>query len=97
MVCLPSTVTNEYIFRTRLPAKISCHVPDKNIAEAVTRDMASSDWLKLAAPKNKCICDCAGARLQSDRATFLSKSFLPSSEFASILKPHRVRMRLKES
>ena len=51
--------------------------PEKNITEAVTRDMAFSDWLKLAAlclfraqsePKNKSICDCAGARPQSDRA-----------------------------
>ena len=39
------------------------------MAEAVTRDMASSDWSKLAAlclfraqsvSKNKSICDCAG-------------------------------------
>ena len=46
---LPSTVTNESIFRIPVPAKISCHVPEKNMAEAVTPDMASSDWLKLAA------------------------------------------------
>ena len=45
---LPSTVTNESIFRIPVPAKISCHVPEENMAEAVTRDMASSDWLKLA-------------------------------------------------
>ena len=57
------------------PAKISDHVPDKNMVETVTRDMASSDWFKLAAlclfraqseSKNKSICDCAGARPQSD-------------------------------
>ena len=51
------------IFRIPVPAKISCHVTEKNKAEAVTRDMASSDWLKLAAlclfrvqsvSKNKC-------------------------------------------
>ena len=55
------------------------------MAEAVTCDMASSDWLKLAAlslfraqsvSKNKSICDCAGARQQSDRSTLLSKSLL---------------------
>ena len=46
---LPSTVTNQSIFRIPIPAKIKCHVPEKNMAEAVTRDMASSDWLKLAA------------------------------------------------
>ena len=42
----------------------------KNMAEAVTRDIASSDWLKLTAlslfraqsvSKNKSICYCAGA------------------------------------
>ena len=70
---LPSTFTNESIFRIRVPAKISCqYVPEKNMAEAVTRDMASSDWLKLAAlclfraqsvSKNKSICDCAGQTL----------------------------------
>ena len=36
---LPITVTNESIFRIPVPAKIS----------DITRDMASSDWLKLAA------------------------------------------------
>ena len=46
---LPSTVANESIFRIPVPAKISCHVPQKNMQEAVTRDMAYSDWLKLAA------------------------------------------------
>ena len=77
MVGLPSTVTNEAIFRIPVPAKISCHVPEKNITEAVTRDMAFSDWLNLAAlclfraqsvSKNKSICDCAGARPQSGGA-----------------------------
>ena len=47
----------------------------KNKAEAVTRDIVPSDWLKLAAlclfraqrvSKNKFICDCAGLRAQSD-------------------------------
>ena len=51
------------------------------MVEAVTRDMASSDWLRLAAlclfrsqsvSKNKSICDCPGARLQSDRSALLS-------------------------
>ena len=65
---LPSTVTNESIFRIPAPAKICYHV---KTAEAVTRDMASPDWLKwrpfvcLRAEsvfKNKSICDCAGAR-----------------------------------
>ena len=65
---LPSTVINESIFRIPVPAKISFHVPEKNMGEAVTRDMASSDWLKLAAfvcfsrkvyLKKKSICDCA--------------------------------------
>ena len=46
---LPSTVSNESIFRIPVPAKTSCHVPEKKMAEAVTRDSASSDWLKLAA------------------------------------------------
>ena len=48
---LPNTVTNESIFRIPVvPAKISCQdVPEENTAEAVTRDMASSDWLKLVA------------------------------------------------
>ena len=44
-----STVTNESIFRIPVPAKIICHVPEKNMAVAVTRDIASYDWLKLAA------------------------------------------------
>ena len=68
---LSSTVTNKSIFRIPVPAKISCHVPEKNMAKAVTLDMASSDWLKLSAlflflaqgvSKNKSICDCAGER-----------------------------------
>ena len=51
--------------------------------EEVTRDKASSDWLKLTAPclfraqsvsKNKSICNCAWARPQSDRSTLLSNS-----------------------
>ena len=46
---LPSTVTNKSIFRIPFPGKISCHVPEKNMAESVTRDMTSSDWLKLVA------------------------------------------------
>ena len=52
---LPITVTNESIFRITVHAKISCHVPEKSLAEAVTRDMASPDWLTLAA-----LCDFAG-------------------------------------
>ena len=40
---LPNTVTNESIFRIPVSAKISCHAPEKNMAEAVTRDMVSSD------------------------------------------------------
>ena len=80
-------LTNESIFRIPVPAKISCHVPEINMGEAVTRDMASSDWLKLAAlclfraqsvSKNKSICDCAGARRKSDRSTLLSNSLLAS-------------------
>ena len=55
------------------------------MAEAVTHDMASPDWLELAAlclfraqsvSKNKSICDCAGAKPQSDRSTLLSNSLL---------------------
>ena len=42
---LPSTDTNESIFRIPVPVKIS-HVPEKNMAEAVTRNMASPIWLK---------------------------------------------------
>ena len=45
---LPSTVTNKSFFRITVPAKISCHVPE-NMAEAVTRDIDTSGWLKLAA------------------------------------------------
>ena len=57
----------------------------KNTAEAVTRDIASSDWLNLAAlcmfraqsvSKNNSICDCLGARPQSYRSTLLSNSLL---------------------
>ena len=58
------------------------------MTEAVTRDMASSDWFKLAAlclfraqsvSKNKFICDCAGARPQSDRSTpYLINSWQPT-------------------
>ena len=74
----------------RIPvlAKVSCHVSENNRAEGVTRDMASSDWLKLAAlclfpaqsvSKNKSICDCAGAMPQSDRSTLLYNSLLRHS------------------
>ena len=84
---LPSTVTNESIFRMHVPvpAKISCHVPEKIKAEAVMYDMASSDWLELTAlclfraqsvSKNKSICDCAGTRPQSVRSTLLFNSLL---------------------
>ena len=57
----------------------------KEMAEAVTNDMASSDWSKLAAiclfraqsvSTNKSTCDCAGAIPQSDRSTLLSNSLL---------------------
>ena len=56
----------------------------KNTA-TVKRDMASSDWLNLAAlclfcvqkvSKKKPICDCAWARMQSDRSALLSNSIL---------------------
>ena len=61
--------------------QLSC--PRNNMAE-VTRDIASSDWLKLAAlclfraqsVSNKSICDCAGARPQSNRSRLLSNSLL---------------------
>ena len=46
---LPSTVTNKFIFRIPFPGKISCNVPEKNMAESVTRGMTSSDWLKMVA------------------------------------------------
>ena len=70
---LPSTVTNESIFRIPVPAKIS-YVPEKNMAETVRRDMAFSDWLKWAAlclfrAQSKFTCDCGGARPQSERST----------------------------
>ena len=86
----PSTVTNESILRMYVPAKISCHVPEKNMAEAVTRDMASSDWLKLAAlcfarkvyRKINPICDCAGARHQHSYL-YLVGLFNPSSQVDS--------------
>ena len=57
----------------------------KNIAEAGTRDMASSVWLKLATlclfraqsiSKNKSICDCARARPQSDQHSYLLHSWI---------------------
>ena len=60
----------------------------KSMAEVVTRDMASSDWLKLAVlcffrvqnvSKNKSICDCAGARPQSDRSSLLPNALLQKS------------------
>ena len=82
---VPSTVTNKSIYRIPVPAKISCVVPEKNMAEAVRRDMASSGCLKLAAlclfcaqsvSKNKSVCDCSGARPQSDRSTLLCNSLL---------------------
>ena len=44
---LPSTVTNDAIFRIPVPARNSCHLHD--MEEAVTRDMASSNWLQLSA------------------------------------------------
>ena len=37
------------MFRLPVSTEIGCHVPEKNITEAVTRDTVSSDWLKLAA------------------------------------------------
>ena len=89
------TVTNESIFRIPVPAKISRHVPEKNMAKAITRDMAFSDWLKLAAlclfraqsvSKNKSICDCAGARPQSNRLTLLLLSQLLLFEVHFIVK-----------
>ena len=43
---LHNTVANGSICRIPISTKISCHVPEKNIVEAVTRDMASSEWLK---------------------------------------------------
>ena len=36
---LPSKVTNEFIFRILVHAKISCHGPEKNVAQAVTQDL----------------------------------------------------------
>ena len=66
-----------FFCRIPVPAKISCHVPETNLVEAVTRDMASSDWLKLAhlcffhaqsVSKNTSICDCPGARPQNDKS-----------------------------
>ena len=90
---LPSTVTNESIFRIPVTAKISCHDPEKDMAEAVTHDMASSDWLKFATlclfraqsvSKNKSICDCAGApRPQGDRSTLVSNSLLSQGSTCS--------------
>ena len=44
---LPSAVTKESIFRIPVPAKIS-YVAEKDMAEAVTQNMASSACLKLA-------------------------------------------------
>ena len=73
-----------YFYNTRSSEnQLSC--PWKNKSEAVTRDKASSVWLKLAplclyraqsVSKNKSICDCAGARSQGDRSTLLSNLLL---------------------
>lgn len=48
----------------------------KNMAETVTHDMASSDWLKLAALCLFRALSVSGARLQSDRSTPLSNVVL---------------------
>ena len=59
-------------------------MPPKNMHEALTRDMASSDWLKLAA-LYACVCfarrvylkiNLSGVRPQSNRSTVLSNSLL---------------------
>ena len=72
------------------------------MAEAVTRNMASSDWLKLAelclfraecVSKNKTICDCSGARPQSDRSTVLSNSLLVTVNLQECLSDNRSRSR----
>ena len=83
----PAQSQNKAIFRKTVSTKISCHVPEKNMAEAVRCNMASSDWLKLAAlclfraqsgskKENKSICDCVAARPQSERSALLSNSLL---------------------
>ena len=63
------------------PRKSVVMTMKKHMAEAVTRDMASSDWLKLTAlcllraqsvSKNKSIVDCPGTRPLSDISTLLS-------------------------
>ena len=46
---LPSTVSIESILENPIPRKSVVVSLKKNMTEAVTRDMASSDWLKLAA------------------------------------------------
>lgn len=74
-VCFPTqsqmSLFLEYPFSQN---QLSC--PCKNMVGEVTRDVASSDLLKLAAlclfraqsvSKNKSICDRSGARSQSDR------------------------------
>ena len=68
--------TNESTFRIPVPAKISCQVTGKTMAEAVTSDMPSSDWLKVYLKIKPLMCDCAGPRLQSERLTPLSNSLL---------------------
>ena len=68
---LTSTVTNESILECPFPRKsvVMSLKKKKNLQEAVTRDMASSDWLKVGGPMfvlhanlsiNKSIFDCAG-------------------------------------
>lgn len=55
---------------------VMCLKKKKNMAETVTQDMASSDWLKLAALCLFRALSVSGARLQSDRSTPLSNVVL---------------------
>ena len=82
----PALSQMSLFFEYPFPRKSVVMSLKKHMAEAVTRDMASSDWLKLAAfclfhaqsvSKNKSICDCAGETPQSDGgSTLFSNSLL---------------------
>ena len=88
--------SQEPIFRNPFPRKSVGHVPKTNMAETVTRDMASSDQLKLKVlclfraqlSKNKSICDYAGARPQSDRSNTLIYFTLVNPQITTLQTLH---------
>ena len=88
--------SQEPIFRNPFPRKSVGHVSKTNMAETVTRDMASSDQLKLKVlclfraqlSKNKSICDYAGARPQSDRSNTLIYFTLVNPQITTLQTLH---------